>query len=295
MSIPNSQLETWSHQGAVTSAKNTHKSIRNVLNDAETPLANKDFDIFLQGSYKNSTNIHGNSDVDVVVKLNSTFRRDLSELTNSQKRKYKSDYPSATYHFDDFKSDVIRELEKHYGSSSVKQGDKSIKLSHKSLHLDADVVPCLQYRKYIDYSDYSEEYVEGIYFRSQSGDKIVNFPTIHYENGCDKHDKTNQRFKETVRIFKNARSYMVNQGTMNKELAPSYFIECLLYNVPSSKFKNDYQTRILNTLKWLVSSELSKLKCQNEIHDIFGSEAIHWSTSDATKFFEHLIDLWENW
>jgi len=32
MGIPESQLETWSHQGAVTTAEATHKSIRNALN-----------------------------------------------------------------------------------------------------------------------------------------------------------------------------------------------------------------------------------------------------------------------
>ena len=295
MSIPNSQLETWSHRGASTSAQSTHKSIRSVLNNAGSPLEDKDFDIFLQGSYKNYTNIYADSDVDIVVKLNSTFRRNLSKLSKSQKRKYKSNHSSATYHLNDFRSDVIRELESYYGSSSVKQGDKSIKLSHKSLQLDADVVPCLQYRKYEKYSEYPGEYVEGIYFKSQSGDKIVNFPTIHYENGCSKNDNTNQRFKETVRIFKNARSYMVDNGTIKKELAPSYFIECLVYNVPASKFVNDYQSRFLKSLKWLVSADLANLKSQNEIHDIFGSKTIHWSTKDAKKFFKRLTDLWEDW
>ena len=78
MGIPESQLETWSHQGAITTANATHESIRNALNSYEFPDG-VDFEVYLQGSYKNDTNIRGDMDVDLAVQINSTFYSNLSE------------------------------------------------------------------------------------------------------------------------------------------------------------------------------------------------------------------------
>ncbi len=89
MGIPESQLETWSHQGAISTAKATHESIRNALVANSSTVKDKNFEIYLQGSYKNDTNIHGESDVDVVVQLNSTFHYDLSALPGNESLLFK--------------------------------------------------------------------------------------------------------------------------------------------------------------------------------------------------------------
>ena len=62
MGIPESQLERWSHQGSITQSSETYNTIRNVLDDAASPYAGKDYTIFLQGSYGNDTNIYAESD-----------------------------------------------------------------------------------------------------------------------------------------------------------------------------------------------------------------------------------------
>jgi hypothetical protein len=43
MPIPESQLETWSHQGSITQSSNTYNSIKNVLEASTTPFAAKNF------------------------------------------------------------------------------------------------------------------------------------------------------------------------------------------------------------------------------------------------------------
>jgi hypothetical protein len=85
MAIPESQLETWSHQGAIATSRNTYASIKGALEAWNTTYADKDFEIFLQGSYGNDTNIYADSDVDIVIMLKSVFRSDRSLLpqTNS--------------------------------------------------------------------------------------------------------------------------------------------------------------------------------------------------------------------
>src|SRR6266487_5390310 len=80
MAIPEAQLKTWSNQGAITSAIQAYEAVRRALQAEKSPLTQKkiEYEVYLQGSYKNSTNFYGNSDVDVVVQLNSSYQRDIS-------------------------------------------------------------------------------------------------------------------------------------------------------------------------------------------------------------------------
>ena len=41
MTIPNSQLETWSHQGSVKQSSDTYRNVKNVLEANDTPYLNK--------------------------------------------------------------------------------------------------------------------------------------------------------------------------------------------------------------------------------------------------------------
>jgi hypothetical protein len=80
MPIPESQLHTWSHQGSVTQSSATFNAIKNVLEAADTPFSGKDYSVFLQGSYGNDTNIYAESDVDIVIKLDDCWQRDINAL-----------------------------------------------------------------------------------------------------------------------------------------------------------------------------------------------------------------------
>ena len=68
MPIPESTLSKWSHHQAGTAFKEAHVPIREAL-DAYNWPADVKFEVFLQGSYKNDTNLGGDSDVDLVVRL----------------------------------------------------------------------------------------------------------------------------------------------------------------------------------------------------------------------------------
>lgn len=299
MSIPSSQLETWKKPGADDSAMKTHNRVKNVLKSDDSIPQHKgeDFDVYLQGSYRNSTNIYADSDVDLVVQLDSTFRRNLSKLNSAQKSKYKRSFSSASYGLSDFHQDVVETLREHYSRSDVAVEDRALVLDSSSLPLTADIVVCQQYRRYKRFQSMSDqEYDEGIRFKDQStGEKIISYPKIHYNNGADKNQSVNSRYRETIRIIKNARSYLVEKGEIEEGLAPSYFIECLLYNVPSDKYAYDLQDRYRNVVDWLVEARISDFECQNEIQKVFGSKSTQWSTSDANEFIRKLVDLWNNW
>lgn len=299
MSIPLSQLETWKNPGADDSAMKTYNRVKNVLksDDSIPQDKGKDFDVYLQGSYRNSTNIYADSDVDLVVQLNSTFRRNLSKLNSTQKSKYKSSFSSASYGLSDFHQDVVETLRENYRRSGVTVEDRALVLDNSSIPLTADIVVCQQYRRYKRFQSMSDQdYDEGIRFKDQSTEaNIISYPKIHYKNGADKNQSVNSRYRETIRIIKNARSYLVEKGEIEEGLAPSYFIECLLYNVPSDKYAYDLQDRYRNVVDWLVEATISDFECQNEIQELFGTKSTQWDTKDANEFIRKLVNLWNNW
>lgn len=299
MSIPSSQLDTWSNPGADDSAMTTSHRVKNVLEADDSLLQEKDksFDVYLQGSYKNSTNIYADSDVDLIVRLDSTFRRNLANLTTTQKQKYKQSYSTATYGWEDFQTDVVTTLKNHYGATAVTEDDRAVVLQSDALPLTADIVVCLQYRRYNRFnSKRDQDYDQGIVFWDLSTDEqIISYPTIHYENGAAKNQAVSGRYRETIRIFKNARSYLVDKGAIADDVAPSYCIECLLYNVPTDNYVSDRQDRYTNIVNWLADAQLTGFQCQNEIQDLFGTQSTEWSQSNATDYIQCLVDLWNNW
>ena len=300
--IPKSQLETWSHQGAVKTAKATHESIRRALNSYEW-LYNIDFEVYLQGSYKNNTNIRGDSDVDIVVQLNSTFFPGLVDLSLFERTFFNLAYPNATYSWEHFRADVLQALEDYYGASVISEGNKSLKVARNSGRLPADVVVCLQYRGYHYFrSIYDEQYMEGIIFYSfRENQWVFNFPKQHYNNGVEKNSQSNTkgRYKSTVRAFKNARTYLVSKGIIPEKLAPSYFLECLLYNVPNILFWDSYQESFPSIIDWLLFSfsngNYQNFLCQNEILPLFGDDPGQWSANDAANLLVALLELWDDW
>jgi hypothetical protein len=298
MGIPETQLETWSHQGAVTTAKATHESIRNALDSYEWPNG-VNFEVYLQGSYKNSTNIRGDSDVDIVVQHNSTFQGNTSALSEYEKNLYETAYSNATYSWENFRTDVLKALRAYYGASAISEGNKSLKVASGSGRLPADVVVCLKYQKYQSFHSRKEQqYVEGIVFYTHRENRmVINFPKPHYDNGVEKNARLsiNGWYKPSVRLFKNARTYLIDHNVIAKDLAPSYFLECLIYNVPDEEFGSNYQGTFCDVVNWLAKADFDDFVCQNEQLLLFGNTPEQWSIGSANKLIQKLIKLWNDW
>jgi len=143
VSIPESQLGTWSHQGSVTQSSATYNTIKSVLEAAGSPYASKRYEVFLQGSYGNDTNIYAESDVDIVIKLNDCFRHDLKELPDEQKAAFKAAHSDATYSHTEFKRDVLSVLQGKYGGD-VALGNKAINVAASGSRRKADVIAAIQ-------------------------------------------------------------------------------------------------------------------------------------------------------
>lgn len=297
MPIPESQLETWSHQGSIIQSSNTYNTIKSVLEAGTTPYAGKNFKVFLQGSYGNDTNIYAESDVDIIIRLDGTFQSDLTELTEGEKTAYKSAFQDATYTYADFKKDVLAVLTQQYGDA-VTAGDKAIVIDANGSRRKADVIVAIQFRRYFKFrSSGDSQYVEGICFWNGKGERIANYPKQHSANLTTKHQNTSKWFKPLARVFKNMRCRMVADGLIKAGVAPSYYIEGLLYNVPNEKFTASYQDCVVNILNWyLQEASKTDLVCANEQYYLLrDGQHTCWNQADCDAFVDAAVRLWNEW
>lgn len=298
MPIPESQLDTWSAQGSVTQSKNTYASVKGVLESPNSPYYQRSFDSFLQGSYGNDTNIYADSDVDVVLRLNSTFQFDIDQLTETAKSNFHNVFPHEPYGYNEFKAEVASWLTANYGAASVHPGKKAIRIDGNGNRRDADVLPCLQHRTYYSSSSGADQsYTEGITFYLPNGTQVVNYPKQHSANLTTKHQNTNGMLKPTVRILKNMRNRMIGDGVIEDGLAPSYFIEGMMSNVPTGHFNfTSYQTTIAQSFHWLANSDRTQLTCANGIHWLARKGYVEcWDTDNFEKYLNAALDYWNNW
>lgn len=298
MPIPYSQLETWSHQGATATSASAYASLTRALQHDSSPLAARKPKIFLQGSYANDTNIYGDSDIDVVVLYEGTFHKDMSSLTPEQVRQHESDYSTATYQWRHLRDDVIATLQAYYGSDAVKQGKKSIKVMTGHGGRPADVIPALQFRKYTTYANRSDFRAHwGIQFFDSAGNAIVNYPKYHRERGEEKNQdaRTWGLYKPTIRLFKNLRNCMTDQEMIKEGLAPSYFLECALHNVPDELFRGDFDATAPTIIDWLHRVSVGTLRCQNGMGALCGTASTQWSDGCLGEFARQAGVLWNTW
>lgn len=285
MSIPEQQLDSWSGLGAQKGSEATYRAVRAALAAHSWP-GNMNWDVYLQGSYPNTTNIRGDSDVDVVVESSNVFYHDTVEPYRSQLGLT----GNGSYNWQDFRTQVRAALSKYFDSNSVADSasGKCIKVAGNSSRLAADVVPCITFKRYLQ----TTHIATGITFWDKSGNQIVNYPKAHLNNGSTKNSECNRNYKPNVRVFKNARNKAENDF-------PSYFVESLLYNVPSGMYSSTYSSTFANALNFFHQAandgSLARFRCQNEQLLMFGNGQDQVPLRAGEYLISDLIALWNNW
>lgn len=295
MAIPESQLVTWSHKGADAQSRDTYAVVKRVLEDKNAPYNERLFTSFLQGSYANDTNVIRDSDVDVLMRLDSTFYHDALTLPADQYKAFDAAFPNVSYGFFDFKKEVHGWLTKNFGQG-VRMGNKAIFIPGSGNRRDCDVLPCAAYRYYYRYTATEDNFSPGIMFFYRDVDRIINFPKQHSDNCTTKHQATFSRFKPTVRIYKNMRNYMVDKKMLQDGVAPSYFIEGLLSNCPDNNFVNTWGDTFVATFNFINSADRSTFTCANGIHTLLADNShVSWPPGNCQTFIDALRQLWNNW
>jgi hypothetical protein len=187
--------------------------------------------IFVQGSYANNTNVRTESDVDIAVVEESTFRPEYRPLGQSHSIYGFTVPPTPTIKF---KDEVEEALKAKFGAD-VKRGDKSIKVRGNTYRKDTDSVPCRRYRDYRnDYLNDVDNYLGGIIIYPDSGGQIINYPEQHIYNGRQKNITTHAYFKKMVRVIKKIRNIMEDNHISSACNVGSFVLESMLWNVPDS-------------------------------------------------------------
>jgi hypothetical protein len=297
VTIPESQLATWSKQGSTSKSAATYQSIRSALTGIDTNRFGT-LRIFLQGSYANDTNIYAESDVDVVVEFEDVYYPDVTQLSDNDRRLYEGQRIPGRFTLEQARDHVLAVLRDYYDPARVRPGTKSIKVNGGQDRYPADVIVACEHKYYFSYSspaNYSGN--TGIIFLDFAGNRIVNHPRKHIENGVVK-EKATSNYKSVVRIFKNLKSKLVNDAVLDSKMAPSYFVECFLYNAPNRLYSHQtYAEDVAAILNYLRAEEShwQSWLCQNEVTWMFGQASTQWSLDSAKTFLNCCISAWNNW
>ncbi len=98
-----------------------------------------------------------------------------------------------------------------------------------------------------------------------------------------------------VRILKNLRGKLVDDGVINEGIAPSYFFEGLLYNIPNKRFGGSYEDTMVAGLNWILQADRSKFVCANEQYYLLRNAAVTWPAANCDRFLDALTQLWKDW
>ncbi|MFD0396179.1 hypothetical protein ACFQ3Z_45165 [Streptomyces nogalater] len=152
-----------------------------------------------------------------------------------------------------------------------------------------DVVPCFKWVAY-DTTAPGGEYVGSVVY-GRNGKRVINWPELQLANGRTKNTNTKYRYKFVVRVLKNVENDLASEGVI--KALPSYFSECLIYNVPDDVFLRE------GSLDAVVRESLREVYRQltgvwfgyqrmvepNGIKKVFG-EGQKWTEKDARELIE---------
>jgi hypothetical protein len=289
--LSQTQLETWSHQGSITQSSSTYATVKRALESPLAGYAGKNYRIFLQGSYGNDTNIYAESDVDIVIALDDLAFYDTTRLAADQAAAIQGQLRPAVYDHTRFKDDVLAALRSSFGNA-IRPGSKAVPVPAGAGRRDADVIVAVQQRRYFPAQGLApgSTHTDGIAFQKSSGEWVQNFPRQHSENMTAKHQATGSRLKPLVRVYKNMRNRLYERGLLPAGCAPSYYIEGMLYNVPTQLFTGTLQQQFTAAYDWLAglgNAGREKLVCANGQYYLLRE---NFDTCWAPKQFQALLD-----
>jgi hypothetical protein len=194
-------------EALVKLANEEHPRVRKVLGDS-------DYETFLQGSYKNGTALEDMNDVDIVaVRRSPPTHGTLEERWAFLAR------------------DVTQRLQQEPRfTGRWTREDKCIRLNTQE-GLKIDIVPAISAS-----GNPASDPITLYSVRERRETK--NWPRGHQEGARRKGTATNGHYKQAVRLFK----WWRNCHFSSRRVAPSYYLECLLYSMPDKLFGGDLAT-----------------------------------------------------
>ena len=180
--------------------------------------------VYAKGSYANNTNVRADSDVDIAVQcLDVCYWKEAKPGAHPTSSPYNGIWTPSK-----LRSEVGAALRAKFPSQVDDSGSMAFTVRSSSARVDADVVPCFNYRYYFATGGSRK----GTRIVTKDGTHFENFPVQQLENGKKKNTATKTYFKQAVRVLKRVENAML-EAKAHREV-PSFFVECLVYNCPDS-------------------------------------------------------------
>lgn len=251
----------------------TERMVRAAI-DAHPEFAGHQMKVYAKGSYPNNTNVRAESDVDIAVQCSEVFYwEEATPGASGPWPRYNGPWTPAK-----LRSEVETALRAKFPSQVGSAGNVAINVASGTARVNADVVPCFDYRYYFS----SDEYREGTKIFPKSGTSIVNHPQQNLDNGRAKNNRTDHYYKKVVRILKRTSNSMAASG--HHRSVPSFLVESLAYNCPDDLF-------LLPTWSTTVKQVISRI-WEGTQGDIEPSDSERWVEVNECKYLFHSAQKW---
>jgi|SRR5579875_10842 len=222
------KLSGWTGPSSATEQEKQDRTERMIREAVEEHAAfdGCDLTVYAKGSYANNTNVKTDSDVDIAVQCGECiYWEEVNEGVHPSSSSYEGIWTPTK-----LRSELEAALKKKFPDQVDTSGSTAFRIHSGTARVDADVVPCFDYRYYFS----STNYREGAKVFKKDGSSLINYPAQQLTNGRAKNNRTNQFYKKAVRIMKRVENAMVIADEHRE--VPSFFVECLVYNCPDEIF-----------------------------------------------------------
>lgn len=271
------KLKGWTGPSSTTEQEKqdrTERMIKEAIN-SHSPFDSCSLRVYAKGSYANNTNVRADSDVDIAVQCTDVTY--WEEAEPGCKPTANSPY-TGPWTPQKLRAELKAALEAKFPGQVDSSGSTAFTINSTNSRIDADVVPCFDYRYYFK----SGAYRDGAKVFKTDGTSIRNYPDQQKTNGNGKNTRTSLRYKKAVRIMKRLENAMVAAGA--HRAVPSFFVECLVYNVPDAVLKRPTWTDVAQGILVHVYNELE------------GNEPSHdrerWLEVNECKYLFHSSQKW---
>lgn len=233
-------------------SETTEEGLR-TTRDNIVKLLGSDYSAFLQGSYKNDTAISNINDIDIVAIRTASIPSNWS--------------------WENIFDDVVSKISVNSTYRSyLSKGNKCVKLTLNTKSID--IVPAI-----VASTANSISKEPTLIFNRSTKQQIANYPKTHYLNGSKKNQETDQKYKKVVRLIKN----FANNHDL-KGIAPSFYLECLIYSYDNPSFKKEIITSFLDIIYHICFKENFNFKFTSVAGDKIIISDKEWKIDNFNQF-----------
>lgn len=229
--------------------------------------------IFLQGSYRRDTAIYTINDVDIVVLCQNLCYPP-------------SGGPGRSYS----RNDIFSIIAKAIRSSNLYKDKVTYTPASKCIKVMTtvrlDVLPVVRCKGHTDV-----QYEPIVMYHPDYDGWIKTYARYHRNHCSEKNAITDGNFIPLTKIFKHLRD---NTQGLSSEVAPSFYIECLLYDIDNEKYSNPLVLAIVKVLGEIALNYTPDSVFTNGLgspcsdRQIFSS--LEWTRENYIVFHEQVIN-----